>query len=63
MEAPSICAQHVEQLFVPLIHLVHLVELSRKYSTSLSSPHMTLASVPIEYDSDLNAMWCHFTIC
>lgn len=29
----------------------------------LSSPHMTLANLPIEYDSDLKVMWCRFTIC
>jgi len=39
-----------------------LVELSTKYSTSQSSPHMTFVNMPIEYALDLKVVACCLAI-
>jgi hypothetical protein len=39
-----------------------LVELSTKYSTSQSSPHMTFTSIPIRYALDLQVVACYLAI-
>jgi hypothetical protein len=67
------CTQCVEQFFVLLdlgsymswINFPNdiLVELSTKYSTSQSSPHMTFANLPTEYASDIKVVACCLTIC
>ncbi len=40
-----------------------LVELSTKYSTSQSSPHITFTSLPIEYASNFKVMACCLANC
>jgi hypothetical protein len=40
-----------------------LVELSTKYSTFQSSPHMTFISLPSKHVLDLKVVVCCLTIC
>jgi hypothetical protein len=54
-------------MLLNLAHTCHgspsqMIELSTKYLTSQSSPHMKFVSLPTEYVLEFKIVWCYLTI-